>query len=87
MQRGDTWRLAWEEADGGGGEGRDFQTEEQAQRKGQWEEQPEKTGEMTAEGGRANSEDMRARPFFSADQGETEAQSGGVLCPHSKAEP
>lgn len=86
MQRGDTWRLAWEEADGGGGEGRDFQTEEQAQRKGQWEEQPEKTkGEMTAEGG--NSEDMRARPFFSVDQGETEAQSGGVLCPHSKAEP
>lgn len=72
MRRGDTWRLAWEEADSDRGEGRDFQTEEQAQRKGQWEEQPEKAeGEVTAGGGGANSEDMGARPFFSSDQGET----------------
>lgn len=70
------------EADNGGEEERDFQTEEQAQRRGR-----SSLGDQGAtEGSKATPWDTGARPFPSSDHGETEAQSGGGQCPHSKAE-
>lgn len=52
-----------------------------------WEEQLGRArGEGAAEGGTATPRDTGARPLPLSDQGKTEAQSGGGLCPCSKAE-